>query len=161
MSQIVTLVTLISKKFEYNHDTVRLHTLGPYSKITDITDGPSSNADLHLKEGGDQYFTIGLTWLLNYLLHLAVHICTKLNETSEEISAFRYTLYFMCRIIEHEIGGASIKYDPGRMEEWTEACNNLLKFLKWMINQCSKLSIKKCQEVLQQEINTYNSTAFG
>lgn len=86
MSQVVMLVSLITKKFKYTHDTVKLKTLGIYSVITD---GPSTEADLYMKETDSPFFSIGLTWLLNYLLHLSIHICTKLNETSEKISSFR------------------------------------------------------------------------
>jgi len=88
MGQIVHLLTLITKKFEYKDEQNILIPLGLYSKIKDKN---GAIAHLHTAES-IPLFKMGLSWLLEYVYNLCIFMCKKLGETTEEIDKFKYFL---------------------------------------------------------------------
>ncbi len=86
MSQVVTLLSLITKKFEYKDDLNELKPLGLYSKIKDQA---GAEARLYLTEDLPR-FSLGLTWLLDYIYRLGCHICKESGESEDEINKFEY-----------------------------------------------------------------------
>lgn len=122
IGQCILLVSTIALKTEFTFANIELKPMGCYSKISYINDS-GKRATYSFSFYNKTSFNNGMQVFAKSINLLGKHFQKKFNHLKEKVKLGSFTPLVLQRF----------KFNSDHMEEWTNACKELLKNLKWFI----------------------------